>query len=102
MSKNVMRVMKDMMLLGEQRKGGVDRLTAEEVARIPQLGLTAMLDARELEWLDGRDQGAKVVYQGELLARIERLEKQVEELTEQITQPPPALIDEESRDGATD
>jgi len=44
------RILKEMLLLGKQRKFG-DLLTAEEVSDIPGPGLRAMIDDRQIELL---------------------------------------------------
>lgn len=71
-----LRVMKNMFLLGEQRRGG-DIISAEDSMRIPSLSLSAMLDARELEYVDHRDQKAS---SQALIARVVELEERIEQL----------------------
>jgi len=77
------RVLHEMVLLGKKRDYG-DPLSADEVARIPSLGLRAMVDSRDIELMGdlestspGREIAGLRRDLGELRARLARVESQL-------------------------
>lgn len=70
------KILKEMLLLGKQRKFG-DTLTAEELSQIPGPGLRAMIDDRQIELLGDLEGTAP----GREIAGLQR---QVNELRDKI------------------
>ena len=84
------RVLREMLLLGKARGYG-DTLTEEEVSQIPAPGLRAMVEARDIELmgdLEATTPGREVAdlrrEVADLLKRIDRNERRINELTEKL------------------